>query len=45
VGRIRELAALGIERFVLIGPGFAADVDDARTSTRPLTEEVLPALR
>jgi 5,10-methylenetetrahydromethanopterin reductase len=45
VGRIRELAALGIERFVLIGPGFAADVDDARTSTRLLAEEVLPALR
>ncbi len=45
VERIRELAALGIDRFVLIGPGFGADSDAARTSSRLLADEVLTALR
>jgi 5,10-methylenetetrahydromethanopterin reductase len=45
VARLHELAALGLERFVLTGPSFGADRDDARLSNRLLVEEVLPALR
>jgi 5,10-methylenetetrahydromethanopterin reductase len=43
--RLRGLAALGIERFVVTGPGFGADRDDARTAGRLLVGELLPALR
>ena len=44
VERLQGLAALGIERFVVTGPGFGADRDDARLATNLLTTEVLPAL-
>ncbi len=44
-GRLSALAALGIERFVLTGPTFRADRDDARLAQRLLTTEVIPALR
>jgi len=44
VERLEELAALGIDRFVVTGPGFGADRDDARIATHLLTTEVLPAL-
>ncbi len=44
VERLQELAALGIDRFVVTGPGFGADRDAVRTSTELLTSEVLPAL-
>jgi 5,10-methylenetetrahydromethanopterin reductase len=43
--RLRGLAALGIERVVVTGPGFGADRDDARTAGRLLVGELLPALR
>ncbi|MGH9135011.1 MAG: hypothetical protein ACRDZZ_13825, partial [Ilumatobacteraceae bacterium] len=45
VERILELAALGLDRFVITGPSFGADRDAARTSTQLLVDEVLPALR
>ena len=44
VERLQGLAALGIDRFVVTGPGFGADRDDARLATNLLTTEVLPAL-
>jgi 5,10-methylenetetrahydromethanopterin reductase len=43
--RLGELADLGIDRFVITGPTFGADADDARTARRLLTSEVLPAVR
>ena len=43
--RLIGLAALGIDRFVVTGPGFGSDRDDARTSTRLLVGELIPALR
>jgi 5,10-methylenetetrahydromethanopterin reductase len=45
VDRLAELAALGIERFVVTGPSFGAERDLARASERLLVDEVLPALR
>jgi 5,10-methylenetetrahydromethanopterin reductase len=44
VERLQELAVLGIDRFVVTGPGFGADRDDARRANELLTSEVLPAL-
>jgi 5,10-methylenetetrahydromethanopterin reductase len=44
-GRIRELASLGIERFVVTGASFGADREHARTAARLVTGELLPALR
>lgn len=43
--RLRELAGLGLERFVITGASFRADRDDVRTSEQLLTGELLPALR
>lgn len=45
VARLRQLADLGISRFVLTGPSFGADRDDARLANRLLVEEVVPAVR
>jgi 5,10-methylenetetrahydromethanopterin reductase len=45
VERMRALADLGIERFVVTGPTFGADREHARTAQRLVTTEVLPALR
>ena len=42
--RLRELAALGIDRFVITGASFGADRDHARTSNQLLTHELLPEL-
>jgi 5,10-methylenetetrahydromethanopterin reductase len=44
IERLTQLAALGIDRFVVTGPGFGADRDDARLASQLLTSEVLPAL-
>jgi 5,10-methylenetetrahydromethanopterin reductase len=44
VERLGGLAALGIERFVVTGPTFAADRAAARLAERLLTTEVLPAV-
>jgi 5,10-methylenetetrahydromethanopterin reductase len=43
--RLRVLADLGIERFVITGASFRSDREHARTSERLLTQELLPALR
>jgi 5,10-methylenetetrahydromethanopterin reductase len=43
--RLRELAALGIDRFVLTGPSFGADREQASTANRLMTRELVPALR
>ena len=40
--RLHELAALGIDRFIVTGPGFGADRDDARTANELLIREILP---
>ena len=42
--RLRELAELGIERFVITGASFRADREHARTSEQLLTGELLPAV-
>ena len=44
VERLAELAGLGVERFVVTGPTFQADRDDARLAHRLLATEVLTAL-
>ena len=44
VTRLAELAGLGIDRFVVTGPGFGADRDDARLANQLFASEVLPAL-
>jgi 5,10-methylenetetrahydromethanopterin reductase len=43
--RLLELARLGLERFVVTGPGFGADRDHARTAQQLVVDELLPALR
>jgi 5,10-methylenetetrahydromethanopterin reductase len=43
--RLRGVAALGIDRFVITGASFRADRDHARTADQLLTGELLPALR
>ena len=43
--RLRELADLGVERFVITGASFRADRDHARTAAELVTGELLPALR
>jgi len=43
--RLRSLAALGVERVVVIGPSAGSDRSEARRAERRLTEEVLPAFR
>ena len=45
VRRLDELAALGIERFVITGVSFGADAEQARRADQLVREEVLPALR
>ena len=45
VSRLRELHALGVDRFVITGPSFRSDREHATTAGRLLGEEVLPALR
>jgi 5,10-methylenetetrahydromethanopterin reductase len=43
--RLDGLADLGIARFVLTGPSFGSDRDQARAAGRLVTDELLPALR
>lgn len=43
--RLRALAGLGIERFVITGASFGADREHARAADHLVTGEVLPALR
>ena len=43
VRRLRELAALGLDKFVVIGPTAGADRDAARAAEERFAAEVLPA--
>jgi 5,10-methylenetetrahydromethanopterin reductase len=45
VERLRALADLGLERFVITGASFRSDREHARTADELLTRELLPALR
>ena len=45
VARLRELASLGLDKFVLTGPSFGADRAEAKRANELLVREVLPALR
>jgi 5,10-methylenetetrahydromethanopterin reductase len=45
VERLRELAGLGVDRFILTGASFASRREDAITSAELITREVLPALK
>jgi 5,10-methylenetetrahydromethanopterin reductase len=45
VERLRELAHLGIDRFIITGATFGADPELARDADRLVTREVVPALR
>jgi 5,10-methylenetetrahydromethanopterin reductase len=44
VERLEHLATLGIERFVVTGPGFGANRDDIKLANQLMVSEVLPAL-
>ena len=43
IGRLRELAALGLDKFVVIGPTAGADRDADRAAEERFAAEVLPA--
>jgi 5,10-methylenetetrahydromethanopterin reductase len=43
--RLRELAALGVERVVVVGPSAGSDRAESGRAQRILTDEVLPAFR
>jgi 5,10-methylenetetrahydromethanopterin reductase len=43
--RLHELAAMGLERFVITGPTLDADRTEARLATRLTRDELVPALR
>jgi 5,10-methylenetetrahydromethanopterin reductase len=45
VARLRELIALGIERFLIVGASIGADRERARAAEARFVREVLPALR
>ncbi len=45
VSRFRELAELGVDRFVISGPTMGADRTEARAASIRFTAQVLPALR
>ena len=42
VERLRELASLGVERIIVIGPSAGSDRDDAKRAEQMLSSEVLP---
>ena len=45
VERLRALAALGIERFIVTGPSLGADRAESRVARRAMEAEVLPELK
>jgi len=45
VARLVELAALGVDRFVVVGPSIDAEQDEARLAQKLFVGEVLPAIR
>jgi 5,10-methylenetetrahydromethanopterin reductase len=44
VARFRELAELGVDRFVVSGPTMGADREQAQTAARHFADHVIPAL-
>jgi len=45
VTRLRALAALGVDRFIIVGPSIDAEQDEARLAQKMFVGEVLPAIR
>ena len=45
IERLRALAALGIDRFVVVGPSLDAEPVEAKAARQAMVAEVLPALR
>ncbi len=45
IERLRELASLGIERFLVVGASMGADRTEGETAARRFAEEVMPAVR
>lgn len=45
VDRLQELAALGLDRFTIVGPGLGSDASEAAAAIARFNDEVLPALR
>ena len=45
VDRLRQLAAIGVERFIVVGPSVDAEQDEARLAQKMFVGEVLPAIR
>jgi 5,10-methylenetetrahydromethanopterin reductase len=45
LARLKQLARLGLERFVITGASFGAERDHRKTSEQLMTRELLPALR
>jgi len=45
IARLRELAALGIERFIVVGPSIDADREEGTRARQLFVDEVLPAFR
>jgi 5,10-methylenetetrahydromethanopterin reductase len=44
IARLRELEALGVDRFVIVGPSAGADRDESVLAQRLFAREVLPAM-
>jgi 5,10-methylenetetrahydromethanopterin reductase len=45
VARLTEIAKLGVDRLIVVGPSIDADRDAARVALQTFVREVLPALR
>ena len=45
IERLRELAGLGLSRFIFVGYSFDMDPDEARAARRRIAEEIVPAFR
>jgi 5,10-methylenetetrahydromethanopterin reductase len=45
VARLRELASIGVDRFIIVGPSIDAEQDEARLAQKMFVGEVLPAIR
>jgi 5,10-methylenetetrahydromethanopterin reductase len=45
VARLRELATLGVDRFIVVGPSIDAEQDEARLAQKMFVGEVLPAIK
>ena len=45
VDRLRQLADLGVDRFIVVGPSMDAEQDEAHLAQKMFVGEVLPALR